>query len=122
MLFSIFTFTTYAQCRLGSTKSEIIKEFADLTAQEDVADDGTPFITYELYDFHICYYFLNDVCMRTVISPHNYNVASNFIKKYNNSYIRMSETLWMWDTGNNIISISLDYADGLYFFIFDYKS
>jgi len=102
-----------AQARLGSTESEIRKDFSGTSFKIDRTDDGTKYIYYENNEM-VVFYYLNDdnECFVTRIIPRQ-GTLNYLVEKYNKSYVIISDTKWKMYTDNGIVNIDLTFNNGV---------
>ncbi len=113
LLFAMLFITIAAsgQIRLGYTPSEIKYEFSKYTFENDVADDGTTMLLMKTNYAYIYYYFVDNVCVQTVIFPKNDYVVQNFVQIFNESYVIVDDTEWKYYSNGKIMNVTLKYFD-----------
>lgn len=102
-----------AQARLGSTESEIRKDFSGTSFKIARTDNGTKYIYYENNEMVVAYYLNDDnECFRTSIIP-TQGTLNYLVEKYNKSYVIISDTKWKMYTDNGIVNIDLTFDNGV---------
>lgn len=121
ILFGLASIVIFGQVRLGSSVTEIKKEFweSSYKLKGGYTDDNLYYISIETERASVIYYFNSDkVCTLCAILPDNQGQLNYYVELYNNQYVIVSPTQWKMYSNNGIANINLVYPDeGGYVFI-----
>ncbi len=108
-----------AQARIGSSATDIIREFSDKNLKWDRMNDGTKYLWCD--DDRISVYYIMDeksVCQTTYIIPNNQGVVNYYCEKFNKEAVIISDTQWKLYTNGGVLYIKLIYPEsGGYLFM-----
>jgi hypothetical protein len=114
----IFSNNTEAQARLGSNKSEIMKEFSEKNIKVNLTDDGEEYLSFES-NISVNLYYLDkdEICYNVVIFPKDNSAINTLVEFYNDKYVVIDESHWKMYTSNGIAQIDLIFFENSAMFI-----
>jgi hypothetical protein len=114
----IFSNNTEAQARLGSNKSEIMKEFSEKNIKVNLTDDGEEYLSFES-NISVNLYYLDkdEICYNVVIFPKDNSAINTIAEFYNEHYVVVDETHWKMYTSNGIAKIDLIFFENSAMFV-----
>lgn len=113
ILLQILCSNAIAQARLGSTESQIRKDFSDRYFERGTANDGTKYIYWSDESMIVAYYLdSKNVCQSCAIFPKKQGTLNYLVEKYNKNYVIVSETQWKMYSDNGIMNIELVFDNG----------
>ena len=116
--------TINSQARLGNSLEEIQEEFFDYGIRKTLCNDSLNALSFKIQELTVIYYFDKyDVCISTLVSITNKNVAQQIRNYYNKNYIIVDNYTWKV-TENLTVAYITSYYDKVfgYIFIWDYES
>lgn len=111
--------SAYSQTRLGSSFSQISKEFEDGFEMKFIPVEGKwdqiSILTSEAY----VHYSFNDdgICTLVAVMPFNEKILKEYIELYNSTYVIKSPRKWWWYPPGGICQIELISEQGQNIFI-----
>ena len=119
-----FVFT--AQDKTGSTKDQVINDYIakNYEFMDGLSEEGTYYLTRNAAFGEVIHYFVNDLCVSSVIIPNDEETLDKFIAEYNTKYTLVSENIWSIKvkSGSNSASrVSVVWEENGGFFILFYK-
>ena len=114
----ILSNNTEAQVRLGSNKSDIMKEFREKNIKVNLTDDGEEYLSFES-NISVNLYYLDkdEICYNVVIFPKDNSAINTIAEFYNEHYVVIDETHWKMYTSNGIAKIDLIFFENSAMFI-----
>jgi hypothetical protein len=124
IVFAIFFFAAlscFSQARLGSTRSEIYKEFSEYNPQFESNEGGQPYMHFQLGRAVVMHYFDEEnICALTAIAPNDQGDLNYFVELYNRQYVIIGPKQWkMYSENGTIATIELITNNGTTFFIWN---
>lgn len=120
-LFLFSAFTSFSQCKIGYTKSDIIKEYSSLNKIVEIPKSDTDrYIMVRLDNEKVMYFFDgNNVCYMSSLFPKDTRTLNALTKKYNSDFTPIANNEWKMSCNNGITTVKLYYEkDGSYYFAF----
>jgi hypothetical protein len=119
LLLAVLTITTFAQCRIGDTYSEIFSEFSSRDPGVNFSDNGQLYLSVELRIGTVLYYFnSNKICTETVIFPNDDAGVNFYVEQFNKKYVIMSPSSWRMYSNGSYADITLVFYENRYFIVF----
>lgn len=116
--------TINSQARLGNSLEEIQKEFSNYGIRKTLCNDSLNALSFKIQELTVIYYFDKyDVCISTLVSITNKNVAQQIRNYYNKNYIIVDNYTWKV-TENLTVAYITSYYDKVlgYIFVWNYES
>ena len=109
---------TAAQARLGSNKSDIMKEFSEKNIKVNLTDDGEEYLSFES-NISVNLYYLDkdEICYNVVIFPKDNSAINTLVEFYNDKYVVIDESHWKMYTSNGIAKIDLIFFENSAMFV-----
>jgi len=110
-----------SQARLGSTRSQIYTEFAELIPTFSNTSDGMEYLVVNIEDIMVLHYFNEEaVCTTSVIYPETQGALNSLVELYNNRYVVISPKSWrMYSSAGNYADVKLVTNNQVTFFIWE---
>ena len=110
---------TNAQCRVGSTYSDIYAEFENKKPSVHFTDEGQLYLSTQLSIGNVLYYFDSDkICTETVIFPKDDDAVNFYVERFNKHYVIISPTSWRMYSNGAYADITLVYFQNRNFIVF----
>jgi hypothetical protein len=110
-----------SQARLGSTRSQIYTEFAEVIPTFSTNSDGMEYLVVNLDKIMVLHYF-NEmaVCTTSVIYPETQGALNNLVELYNNRYVIISPRSWrMYSSEGSYADVTLVTNNQITFFVWE---
>lgn len=96
--------------QIGLTESEIKTRYSNSTFESSFTTEGTRYISTQLKNGYMSFYFTDNVVEHYIIIPNNDTKLNGYIEYFNNNYVILSETTWRKYENNIYTNIVLKYS------------
>lgn len=108
-----------SQARIGSSKQDIYKEFAELSPKFENPADNLSSLHFETERALVVHYFDNsEYCTLSVIAPKTQGDLNFYVEMYNRMYVVINPKEWrMYSENGSVSTIELVTNKGTTFFV-----
>ena len=112
--------TLLSQVRLGSSRSDIYKEFQEYSPEFGTFDDGTPHLSFTTSRAYVRHSFNSSgYCTSAMVVPLNQGALNFYVETYNKQYVIVSQTEWRMYSSSGISTIKLVSHNDMAFFVWE---